>query len=80
MEINLPALVALLVPAVLSLGWLFRLDGRLNTADALLRARIQSADARFDEIVNRLVRIEQNQDRMIERGLSPGWPSSKPYP
>ncbi len=49
--------VALIIPLVLGLAWLFRLSGRQDVTDA-----------RYGEIIKRLERIEDNQDRrMVHR-------------
>ena len=52
MTLTLDQLLAILVPSVLALAWLFRLQGRLDVTDA-----------RYLEIIGRLERIEENQDR-----------------
>ena len=45
-------LITIIVPIVLGLAWLFRLQSRQDVTDS-----------RYVEIINRLERIEDNQDR-----------------
>lgn len=55
MTIDLGTFTAIAVPTVLGIVWLVRLEGRVNVTDA-----------RYMDIISRLVRIEQKQDRDAE--------------
>lgn len=52
MTLTFEQIIALVIPAVLGLVWLLRLEGRINVTDT-----------RYAEILGRLQRIEDNQDR-----------------
>ena len=52
MSIDLGTIVAIVVPSVLGIVWMVRLEGRINVTDA-----------RYADIIARLERIEANQDR-----------------
>jgi Na+/melibiose symporter-like transporter len=54
MTVTVNQIIAGVVPCVLALAWLFRLQGRLDVTDA-----------RYMEIIGRLERIEENQDRRV---------------
>jgi hypothetical protein len=52
MNISIQDAIAVLVPAFTVITWLLRLEGRINVTDA-----------RFNDIIARLVRIEAKQDQ-----------------
>ncbi len=47
--------------------WGVRQEGRLNGHDRLFEERKDQADERHDDIQERLVRIEDKQDAILER-------------
>jgi len=51
MTIDPAVVVAIVVPTVLGIVWLVRLEGRINVTDA-----------QFEDIIRRLARIEAKQD------------------
>jgi hypothetical protein len=56
MTITLQDFALVAVPVVCGLTWLLRLEGRIDVTDA-----------RYAEILNRLDRIERNQDAAKQR-------------
>jgi len=58
MSVDVGTILAVAVPCVLGIVWMVRLEGRINVTDA-----------RFEEILKRLDRIEANQDRRLSSRL-----------
>lgn len=64
--VSLEQVVAIVIPMIAGLAWLFRLEGRVNSHEASCTARQQQLDERHQAIARELGMMQRKLDRLLE--------------
>jgi len=62
-----PALMPFVVPAVLALAWLLRLESRVNVHEAVCAERYKRLEERHDEAIEVIRALDRKLDAMASR-------------